>query len=100
MRALRAVRRPSRVERVAIRARAGRAALVDPDQSLDRAQLRVELLQPSGLAGEKVHAEEVADRHLVSQAAEVELELSELAGQLALAVEQLGGRDRAVAAGW
>src|ERR1700742_2672276 len=96
--ALAAVHRAARVQRVAVRARAGGAAAVDARELLDRAERRVDLLQSRGLARQQVEPEMVADRHLVGEPAQVPLQRGELARELLAARVELARAERTVAA--
>ena len=75
--ALPAVAGATRMGRPAGNACPGGGSLLEPQDPLDLVQLRVGVLELRGARDEDIHPNPVADRHLVHQAAKVELELGD-----------------------
>ena len=89
--ALPAEHRSATVQRITRRAGARGARLLEAQQALDLAQLRVDLLQAGRLPDQQVEAKVVADRHLVGHSPEIPLKLRVLLLEQAATLEQLGG---------
>jgi hypothetical protein len=82
------------VGRGARRARAGLGGRLGAQQPVDLAELAVGLLELGGPPQQDVEAEVVADGHLVREAAEVELQLGDLLGELGPAALERARRGR------
>jgi hypothetical protein len=84
------------MRRSAGRAGSRLAVALGAQQPVDLAELAVGLLQLGGAAQEDIEPEVVADRHLVGQPAEVELQLGHALGELVAAALERGwlGRSR------
>src|SRR5205807_1703111 len=87
--ALPAERRAGAVRGPAGRACAGGTGLLHAQKALDLPKLCVRVLEQRGALDEDVDADLVADRHLVDEAAEIELKLRDARGELVATAAQV-----------